>query len=209
MIVFENFAEYNIARAVYSARNAMNSWVKSDSDIFADVLGAKDLRLAQNLYVAGTDHSKFMRQIFVTVDILAPLYWWKEADTYKVGTVSNSCSTMHKLMTRELSLADFSFDNMTKESLMLLEHIIEEINRMMFQYHAEHDVQKKKQIWESIIRLLPESYNQRRTLTLNYAVLANMIESRKHHKLREWQNFCMYMLTECQYLQRIMSGKER
>lgn len=209
MIRLENLEVYNLGRAIYSARNPMNSWGKSDSDIENDVLGENDLNLANKLFKAGSDHSKFMRQIFVTVDITAPFYWWKEADTYKVGTVANSCSTMHKLMARPLELNDFSYDVDDLDFQEYLKNTIAYINGRMEEYRKAENIRQKWIVWRSIIMILPCCYNQRRTLTLNYAVLANMLKARENHKLSEWREFCRFMYLKCPYLERIMLSEWR
>ena len=195
MIQISNVSVQNIARAIYSARNAMNSWYKSDSDITSNVLGENDLNLAKKLCKAGTDHRKFMRMITVYMDITAPLYWWKEFDTYKIGTVANSCSTMHKIHVKEFTMEDFSCEHLI--DTCLLESVINELNiyRTIYNnYDKQTEEYKnefsKKDIWWQIIQLLPSSYNQKRTVMLNYEVLANMYHSRKNHKLDEWREFC-------------------
>lgn len=188
MIRLENTEVHGIARAIYSARNAMNSWDKSDSDFVTDTLGENDLRLAKNLVKAGSDHSKFMRMINVTVDITAPMYWWKEMDTYKVGTVRNSCSTMHKVHAKEFELDDFSHDHLP-ENNTVLDYIICALNV----YRKNFLETKDKSWWWQIIQILPSSYNQRATLQLNYAVLRNIYHSRKNHKLDCWHEFCHWI----------------
>lgn len=195
MIQISNVSVQNIARAIYSARNAMNSWYKSDSDITSNVLGENDLNLAKKLRNAGADHRKFMRMITVYMDITAPLYWWKEFDTYKIGTVANSCSTMHKIHVKEFTMEDFSCEHLI--DTCLLESVINELNiyRTIYNnYDKQTEEYKnefsKKDIWWQIIQLLPSSYNQKRTVMLNYEVLANMYHSRKNHKLDEWREFC-------------------
>jgi hypothetical protein len=170
-------------------RNPLNSWEKSDSyylDLEHFVLGPNDKALAIKLANAGSDHRKFLRQILVSVDILAPLYWWKEFDTYKVGTVANSCSTMHKIHDRAITMNDFSHERLTESSRQLMEAIIDclNYNRDMF------IVTKDKLYWDQMIQLLPTSYNQLRTVTLNYEVLRNIYHSRRHHKLGEWHTLC-------------------
>lgn len=188
MIKLENTEVHGIARAIYSARNAMNSWEKSDSDFVTDTLGENDLRLARNLVKAGSDHSKFMRMINVTVDITAPMYWWKEMDTYKVGTVRNSCSTMHKVHAKEFELDDFSHDHLP-ENNTVLDYIICALNI----YRKNYLETKDKSWWWQIIQLLPSSYNQRATLQLNYAVLRNAYHARNNHKLDCWHEFCHWI----------------
>ena len=192
MILVENIHVDNLVRAIYSTRNAMNSWNKSDSDLDNNILGGRDLKLAQSLVKAGTDHSKFMRMINVTMDITAPLYWWKEFDTYKVGTVANSCSTMHKIHSKEFSLDDFSHEHLLDETLTfniipaaIFNSLIDCLNENRRLYIETTD----KKYWWQIIQLLPSSYNQKRTVQLNYQVLRNIYFSRRNHKLDEWNNF--------------------
>lgn len=200
MIKIENESVSGISRAIYSARNAMNSWDKSDSDLEKDIVGSNDLALAKRLCNAGTDHRKFMRMITVYVDITAPLYFWKEFSTYKVGTVANSCSTMHKITAKEFTLDDFSHEHLFNTSL--LEKIINELNAYRNAYYAYDKLPEdyepetsKKAVWWQLIQLLPSSYNQRRTVMLNYEVLANMYKSRRNHRLDEWVEFCAWIKT--------------
>lgn len=182
----------------------MNSWKMSDSK--GDNIGPKDADLMKRLSNAGTDHRKFMRMIVVYVDITAPLYYFKELDTYKVGTVSNSCSTMHKIADKEFTLDDFSHEHLTRRSLENLEDTIEILNRYRDlylnggeDYFADADDEeyepKNKEMWWQMIQLLPSSYNQKRTIMLNYEVLANMYKSRKNHKLDCWVEFCKWIET--------------
>lgn len=185
MIKIENIITYNHARAIYSARNAMNSWDKSDSDLENNIVGKNDLVLAQRLYKAGTEHRKFMRQIFVSVDVTAPLYWWKEFDTYKVGTVANSCSTMHKIHAKKFTTNDFSYDHLNQKSLSTLMIMIAALNT----YREEFVKTNDKLWWWQMIQLLPSSYNQRRTVTMNYENVVNMIHQREGHKLDCWRDF--------------------
>ena len=199
MIKIENVDVHNVVRAVYSARNAMNSWDKSDSNFEKDILGNADLELAKKLVKAGTDHSKFMRMIMVTFDITAPMYWWKEASTYKVGTVRNSCSTMHTIHKKEFTLDDFSHEHLTDcydsngqlccEFGWTLECLINDLNAVRELYLETKD----KKYWWQMIQILPSSYNQRSTVQLNYAVLRNIYHSRKAHKLDEWRDFCKWI----------------
>ena len=207
MIKFENTEVVGWESAIRGMRNPMNSWEKSDSvKCYANAdcpgicsdnmsgmhIGPNDLDLMTRLRNAGTDHRKFMRMITVYVDITAPLYWWKEFDTYKVGTVANSCSTMHKIHAKEFTVDDFSHEHLFTEenlrydaepdSLKLLNTIIDALNVYRLAYLEEGD----KSIWWQMIQLLPSSYNQKRTVMLNYEVLANIYKSRKNHKLDEW-----------------------
>ena len=189
MLKIENFEVYGIPRSVYSARNAFNSWNKSDSDLSTDSLGNADLDLAIRLRNAGTDHRKFMRMIIVYLDITAPLYYWKEFDTYKVGTVANSCSTMHKIADKEFTLEDFSCEHLENSWLAHLKETIRLLNDARDAYNW-CNTDAKKDWWWQMIQLLPSSYNQKRTVMLNYEVLANMYKSRRNHKLDEWHTFC-------------------
>lgn len=206
MIKIENESVSNIPRAIYSARNAMNSWDKSDSDLEKGIVGSNDLALAKRLCNAGTDHRKFMRMITVYMDVTAPLYWWKEMDQYRVGQTTNSCSTMHKIADKEFTFDDFSVEQLlgreddpftvpvssdgTKLSpLGLMADIINILNGCREKYLETKD----KKYWWQMIQLLPSSYNQRRTVMLNYEVLANIYKSRKNHKLDEWRDFCNWI----------------
>ncbi len=200
MIKIENVKAYNIARAIYSARNAMNSWAMSDSDLENDIVGENDFALAKRLFDAGTEHRKYLRQIFVTCDILAPLYWWKEFDTYKVGTTANSCSTVHKIHEKKFTIDDFSTDHLFPSGKSTLESVIYDLNHSREFYLKTGN----KPWWWQLIQLLPSSYNQRRTVTLNYEVLANIIRQRKNHKLDEWIVFCEIMLVENPILRRLI-----
>ena len=220
MIKLENTEVTGWEAAIRGMRNPMNSWDKSDSsfeDVFEDKenlhtyymknaeIGPNDFNLMKRLRNAGTDHRKFMRMITVYADITAPLYWWKEFDTYKVGTVANSCSTMHKIAAKEFTLEDFScehlgvtvpaelndgeevFQNLWIESL---KRTIEDLNIARGFYIREQNTDLKKKYWWQMIQLLPSSYNQRRTVMLNYEVLANIYKSRRNHKLDEWHTLC-------------------
>lgn len=205
MIVVENISVYNIARAVYSARNAMNSWDKSDSDICKDILGANDLKLAKKLYKAGSEHRKYLRQIFVSMDIIAPLYFWKEMDQYKVGVTTDSCSTMHSVHKRDLTLDDFSHEHLSDIGLELLISTIEWLNnnRTAFTTYIDDYGRSKKDYWYEMIQLLPSSYNQKRTVTMNYENVVNIIRQRSGHKLEEWEAFIL-ILKELPYIKEIM-----
>lgn len=214
MIKFENTEVMNFEGAIRGMRNPLNSWNKSDSfacdgehctksiccfayctggESYDDnecmlpdntnyVIGPNDLALMKKLIKAGSDHRKFMRQILVSVDITAPLYWWKEFDTYKVATVSNSCSTMHKIHEKEFTLEDFSIEHLSARSYCIMELVIERLNKERDAYLQT----KEKSFWWNMIQLLPSSYNQRRTITLNYETLYNIYGSRRNHKLDEW-----------------------
>ncbi len=179
----------NLENAMRGARNPLSSWDKSDSFYNEDgdyVLGEADLNLACRLAKAGSDHRKFIRQIFVSVDITAPLYWWKEFDTYKVGTVANSTSTMHKIHAKPITVEDFSTDHLTDASGKFFEIMVDYIESVRLEYMETKD----KALWYDLIQLLPESYNQTRTVTMNYENLVNMYRARKNHKLEEWHTFC-------------------
>lgn len=178
-------------RIIAGMRNPMNSWNNSDTAYFEDniVMGDNDYNLIKRLCKAGTDHRKFTRMITVYVDILAPLYWWKEFDTYKVGTVANSCSTMHKIAAKKFTLDDFSHERLSEHSLYALNNVIETLNT----YRGFYNSNNNEEDWWQMIQLLPSSYNQTRTVMLNYEVLANIYKSRKHHKLYEWHDFCEWI----------------
>ena len=200
MIKLERTSVMNFENAIRGARNPMNSWGKSDSYYDENgnyILGENDLGLAKRLAKAGSDHRKFLRQIFVSVDITAPLYWWKEYDTYKVGTTANSCSTMHKIHAKEFTLDDFSHERMisnfgeTFEALDALCLVIDVLN----QYRNSYNETKEKRYWDSMVQLLPTSYNQMRTCTLTYENLINIYHARRNHKLVEWHVLCDWIET--------------
>lgn len=203
MIKFENLQVEGFEPAIRGMRNPMNSWDKSDSDFIGDAcdVGLKDLDLMEDLSTATSSHSKYRRMITVYVDITAPLYWWKEFDTYKVGTVANSCSTMHKIHAKYFEREDFSTDHLNPTSLMVLDHQIDYLNRC----RADYLTTKRKEEWWQMIQLLPSSYNQKRTVMLNYEVVAKMIRDRYAHKLDEWRYFCKYMLEELPYAKEILA----
>ena len=190
MLKVERTSVMNIDNAIRGARNPMNSWAKSDSTYDENgkfIIGSADLDFGHRLAVAGSDHRKFLRQVFVSVDITAPLYWWKEFDTYKVGTVANSTSTMHKIHAKEFSRDDFSHDRLDEGGLNLLDAIIDylECERQKFLANKED-----RQSWHNMIQMLPSSYNQMRTVTLNYENLINIYYARRTHKLAEWHTLC-------------------
>lgn len=220
MIKIEKTEVVGWEAAIRGMRNPMNSWDKSDSGECSDfskvpitscregdcmfydtpmcqgtktfIIGENDMNLMKRLRKAGTDHRKYLRMITVYVDILAPLYWWKEYDTYKVGTVANSCSTMHKLGEKEFTFDDFSYEHLEARWLNTLEEIIDELNYAREVYNR-CSTDAKKDWWWQMIQLLPSSYNQKRTVMLNYEVLANMYHARKNHKLDEWRDFCKWV----------------
>ncbi len=194
MIKIENVSVYNFENAIRGMRNPLNSWAKIDSEYNEDgeyILGPNDLTLASKLCAGGEPHRKFMRQIFVSADITAPMYWWSQFDTYKVGTTANSTSKMHKLASREIVLEDFSFDKCVPEGRETFSEIIRVCNIMREKYLETND----KSYWYTMLQLLPESYNQTRTVTMDYENLANMYKWRHNHKLDEWKVFCKWSKT--------------
>ena len=210
MINVELLEMSGIGSAINGMRNPMNSWEKGDSyyvwpDDEEFHIGPNDHDLMMKLRNAGTDHRKFMRMIVVYANITAPLYWWKEFDTYKVGTVANSCSTMHKIADKEFTLDDFSCEHLYQETYDLFRLTVDHLNKVRDIYLNGGVLRvgeapawfgpKDKEIWWQMIQLLPSSYNQKRTVMLNYEVLANMYESRKNHKLDEWRDFCKWVET--------------
>ncbi len=189
MLTVNNTSVMNFENALRGARNPMCSWNRMDSSYDADgnfCIGDADLDLASRLCRAGSDHRKFLRQIFVSVDITAPLYWWKEFDTYKVGTVANSTSTMHKIHSQPFSIEQFSCDKMTPQTYAFMESVIDKLEEIRLRYLENKD----KKDWYDLIQLLPSSYHQMRTVTLNYEILINIYNARKEHKLTEWHVFC-------------------
>lgn len=209
MIKFEEIQTYGWEAAIRGMRNPKNSWDKSDSTFlpvyaspaeYVPEIGENDLALMKTLAAAGTDHGKFLRMITVTADVTAPFYWWKEYDTYKVGTVANSCSTMHKIHAKEFTIDDFSHEHLMNEYGVAeedwksewLEDLYITIERLNCARTLFIDTKDKK-YWYQMIQLLPSSYNQKRTVQLNYAVLKNMYHSRKNHKLDEWRDFCSWI----------------
>lgn len=204
MIQIEKIETYGWEAAIRGMRNPMNSWELSDSFYDGTELefGEKDLNLAKALYKAGTDHSKFLRMIHVTMDITAPLYWWKEYDTYKVGTVANSCSTMHKIHDKKFVLGDFSNEHILNYET--LNDVIGDLNVHRRKFLETND----KKYWYAMIQELPSCYNQKRTVDLNYQTILNMYFARRFHKLEEWQKFCMEMRNELPYLNEFILTKE-
>lgn len=201
MIKIERSSVMNLENAMRGARNPLNSWDRMDSyydENHQYILGPKDLDLAVRLRRAGSDHRKFLRQVMVSVDITAPLYWWKEYDTYKVGTVANSTSTMHKIHSKPFSREDFSIDQMTESTLQFMDGVIQKLEEIRQRYLEEG---KKKEDWYDMIQLLPSSYNQMRTCSLNYETLIHIYSARKDHKLAEWHTFC-------DWIQSLPYGKE-
>ena len=186
MIKIENIDVYGFEAAIRGARNPMNSWDRMDScyNNGEFEIGENDYKLLKNLTTAGPEHRKWNRMVTVTMDITAPLYWWKEYDTYKVGTVANSCSTMHKIQAKKFEMSDFSVEHL--RSLGVMHKVIDELNF----YRDKFNKDKKKEDWWEMIQLLPTSYNQKRTVHLNYEVLGIIYHQRRHHKLDEWHAFC-------------------
>lgn len=232
MIKVEHIEVFNFEGAIRGMRNPMNSWDKSDSDFYishcdgagkVEYIGDNDLDLMRRLYKAGTEHRKYLRQIFVSMDITAPLYWWKEADTYKVGTVANSCSTMHKIAAKEFELDDFSWEHLLNTGCdlfnyefgkgsfatqiqplqLLTSFIIPSLNECRERYIETKD----KTYWWQLIQLLPSSYNQKRTVTMNYENVVAMIRQRTGHKLDEWNDF-VALLRGLPYVEEIIDGSE-
>lgn len=208
MIKVENVETYGWEAAIRGMRNPLNSWSKSDSfwewneniSNYLFIIGDNDMELMRKLYKGGPEHRKYMRQIFVSMDIIAPLYWWKEFDTYKVGTVANSCSTMHKIAAKEFELDDFSCEHLLKESIECLKYTIAYLNVAREAFLNEKD----KEYWWQMIQLLPSSYNQRRTVTMNYENAVSMIKQRTWHKLNEWREF-VKVLAGLPYVKKICS----
>ena len=193
MIKIENIDVYGFETAIRGARNPMNSWDRMDSGYNNGKfeIGENDYKLLKNLTIAGPEHSKWNRMVTVTMDITAPLYWWKEYDTYKVGTVANSCSTMHKIQAKEFVLDDFSHEHLGEYLEWLLSEVILELNENREKFNRTKD----KDYWWQMIQLLPSSYNQKRTVHLNYEVLGTIYHQRRHHKLDEWVEFCNMIKT--------------
>ena len=192
MIKIERTSVMNFDNAMRGARNPLNSWARYDSEFDENgdfVFGENDLSLAKRLCSAGTDHRKFIRMIFVSVDITAPLYWWKEYDTYKVATVANSTSTMHRIHRKEFEMEDFSCDRMTENTREFMETVVNRLEEIRRRYLET----KSKEDWYDLIQLLPSSYNQMRTCTMNYETLVNIYCGRKNHKLEEWHEFCRWI----------------
>ena len=243
MIKVENIDTWGVEHAIRGMRNPLNSWEKSDSEycgnadckncyLFEDdknggtpichdnedtmpfVIGDADIILMQKLYKGGSEHRKYLRQIFVSLDITAPLYWWKEFDTYKVGTVANSCSTMHKIHAKKFTLDDFSHEHLDSYSREILKNTIDCLNglrntylkyeKLSKTYDSDREIKSaKKSAWYQMIQLLPSSYNQRRTITMNYENVVNMIHQRENHKLDEWREF-VNILRGLPYVMQIM-----
>ena len=202
MIKIENLKVYGFESAMRGMRNPMNSWSLGDTK--GNHIDKNDLKLLKQLVKAGSDHRKVLRQMFISCDITAPLYWWKEFDTYKVGVTSNSQSTMHKLCSRPLIKHDFSFEDM-HDNECIVNEVIDNLNARIHDYQ----VTKNKNLWRTIIQLLPCAYNQTRTITMNYENVLNMYSQRKHHKLSEWRSYCYWMYYELPYFKILVDELEK
>lgn len=217
MIKVEHIETWGFEHAIRGMRNPLNSWSRSDSsfedyvpDYAMDTartypcvkIGENDLKLMRQLYVGGQPHRKYLRQIFAVMDITAPLYWWKEFDTYKVGTTANSCSTMHKIAAKEFTLSDFSTEHLVGKSIAALRNVLDVMNLEREHYLAAKD----KDCWWQLIQLLPSSYNQRRTVSMTYENVMNMLDYREGHKLDEWREFCK-ILKQLPYVEEIRDGR--
>lgn len=206
MLKVERISVVNMENAIRGARNPMNSWARMDSyynEKGEYVLGENDLALASKLAAAGSDHRKFLRQIIVSMDITAPLYWWKEFDTYKVGTVANSTSTMHKIQAKEFSREDFSCDRLSEDALAVLDSMIAYLESERVKFNET----KERAHWHNMIQLLPSSFNQMRTVSMNYEVLINIYYARRTHKLAEWHTLCD-VIKEMPYAENLILVKE-
>ena len=206
MLKVEKVSVVNMENAIRGARNPMNSWSRMDSyynEKGEYILGENDLALASKLACAGSDHRKFLRQIIVSMDITAPLYWWKEFDTYKVGTVANSTSTMHKIQAKEFEREDFSCDRLTDDALAVLDSLIAYLEEERVKFNETKD----RTHWHNMIQLLPSSYNQMRTVSMNYEVLINIYYARRSHKLAEWHTLCE-VIEKMPYADKLILVKE-
>lgn len=228
MIKVENIDTWGFEHAIRGMRNPLNSWARSDSVPAVDcgkcgvidregicrpkehdctpylcyAIGENDLKLMRQLYAGGQPHRKYLRQIFAVMDITAPLYWWKEFDTYKVGTTANSCSTMHKIAAKEFTLSDFSTEHLVGKSIAALQNVLDVMN-----LEREHYLDAKdKDCWWQMIQLLPSSYNQRRTVSMTYENVMNMLDYREGHKLDEWREFCK-ILKQLPYVNEIRDNR--
>lgn len=225
MIKIERIDTWGFEHAIRGMRNPLNSWEKSDSikcytnrncpgicknNTCGLCIGSNDLSLMQKLYKAGTEHRKFMRQIFVSMDITAPLYWWKQADQYRINVTTNSTSTMHKIAAKEFCLEDFSTEHLYSDNLELFKDIITCLNgdRELYLSDNHDNPEEKKEDWWQMIQMLPSSYNQLRTVTMNYENVANIVHQRSHHKLDEWREFCEVMVRELPYFDSIIDPDE-
>ena len=203
MIRIDNLQIYGIESAMHGMRNPMNSWHLNDTK--ENNIGPNDMKLLLSLTKAGPDHRKALRQMMISCDVTAPLYWWKEFDTYKVGVTANSQSTMHKLCSRPLTVHDFSFEDMHDDEF-IVNIILDNLNARIRDYKA--DMKQNKSLWRTIIQLLPCAYNQTRTVTMNYENILNIYKQRKNHKLSEWRDFCTYMYDNLDYCKLLVDAVE-
>lgn len=203
MIRIDNLQTYGFDVATLGMRNAMESWHLHDTE--GNIIGNNDLKLIKQLTKAGPDHRKVLRQMLVSFNVTAPLYWYKEFDTYKVGVTTNSTSTMHKLCSRPLTIHDFSFEDM-HENEFIVNVVLDNLNTRIKDY--KEGMKQNKSLWRTIIQLLPCSYNQTRTVTTNYEVILNVYKQRRHHKLSEWQEFCVYMYDNLPYFKDLIDCLE-
>ena len=218
MIKVENIDTWGFEHAIRGMRNPLNSWARSDSsfedyvpDYAMDTartypcvkIGANDLKLMRQLYTGGQPHRKYLRQIFAVMDITAPLYWWKEFDTYKVGTTANSCSTMHKIAAKEFTLSDFSIEHLSED---VIDKPFKDIIDCLNFFRGLYNQNKDKSDWWQMIQLLPSSYNQRRTVSMTYENVMNMLDYREGHKLDEWREFCK-ILKQLPYVNEIRDNR--
>ena len=194
MIKLENLEWSGLETAIRGMRNPMNSWDRTDSDFENDILGPNDAKLMEQLAKGGPVHAKYRRFITVALDITAPLYWWKEFDTYKIGVCCNSCSTMHKIADHAFTMDDFSTDKMVDATAVVMEEVINCLNKYRDLYLTEEDSDMKKLYWWQMIQLLPSSYMQRRTIMMNYEVANHIINDRMSHKLDEWRELCLALV---------------
>ena len=220
MIKVEAIEVFGIEGAMRGMRNPLNSWDKADTTVSDDILeiGENDLNLATRLIKAGTEHRKFLRMIHVQMDIIAPLYWWKEADTYKVGTTTNSCSTMHKIAAKEFTLDDFShehliddqddFENENGQIFSYKDFLYYDVLDVLNKARRQYLETKDKKYWWQMIQLLPSGYNQRRTIDMNMETVLNILHQRSHHKLDEWIELCDTMLKKIPYCQEFYNAME-
>lgn len=210
MIIIDNFNIYNIENAIRGMRNPLQSWYKSDSFFVVNshqnyTIGPNDLELAVKLCKSGSEHRKFIRQIFISYDLTAPEYFWKEYHTVKVGTVENSTSTMHTITKRELTFEDFSIET-RPDNYDIFKNIVDNLNNLIRKYQKEENINLKKIIWRTIIQMLPMSFNYTKTCTLNYENLRNIYHQRKNHKLQEWLDYCDYMKNNILYFNELIEN---
>lgn len=208
MIKVEHIVTWGFEHAIRGMRNPLNSWDRSDSKFDYDkmCLGENDLALMRKLYAAGQPHRKYLRQIFVAMDITAPLYWWKEFDTYKVGTTANSCSTMHKIAAKEFELSDFSTEHLSED---VINKPFKDIIDCLNFFRGLYNLNKDKSDWWQMIQLLPSSYNQRRTVTMTYENVMNILDYRQGHKLSEWNEYCDILMAGLPYVADLRNATQK